>query len=86
MLPNLAPYWRPQAGSSLSNGRMTCRNPPVDWENPQHRLARKEPRLGRRFTLAAKVQCPSGPLVVYSCHLEVMALSMHPCSACSFLP
>ena len=47
------------------------RHHPVDWENPEHPLAKKEPRHGRRLTLAATVKSPSGPLVVYSCHLEV---------------
>lgn len=32
---------------------------------------RREPRKGRRLTLAATVATPWGPLVVYSAHLEV---------------
>lgn len=47
------------------------RHHPVDWEDQQNPLAKKEPRRGRRLTLAATAQCPGGPLVVYSCHLEV---------------
>lgn len=33
---------------------------------------RKEPRHGKRLTLAATVATPQGPLLVYSAHLEVM--------------
>ncbi|WIA35111.1 hypothetical protein OEZ86_003596 [Tetradesmus obliquus] len=48
---------------------------PIDWEAaPEaqpHKLAAKEPRRGRRLTLAADVATPQGPLRVYCCHLEV---------------
>jgi hypothetical protein len=48
---------------------------PVDWNLPpeqqQHPLAAKEPRRGRRLSLAADVLTPQGPLRVYCCHLEV---------------
>ena len=43
----------------------------MDWENPKHQLAAREPRKGRRLSLAATVVTPQGPLVCYSCHLEV---------------
>ena len=43
----------------------------MDWENPKHQLAMREPRKGRRLSLAATVVTPQGPLVCYSCHLEV---------------
>ena len=44
----------------------------MDWDNEQVSLAKKEPRRGKRLTLAATVHCPSGPpLLVYSVHLEV---------------
>mmetsp|Transcript_34770 Transcript_34770/g.62574 ORF Transcript_34770/g.62574 Transcript_34770/m.62574 type:complete len:358 (+) Transcript_34770:254-1327(+) len=43
---------------------------PIDWENPEHKLAKKEPRKGRRLTAAATVVTPQGPLLVYSAHLE----------------
>jgi hypothetical protein len=44
---------------------------PIDWEAPAHPLAAKEPRRGRRTTLAADVAAPGGPLRVYCTHLEV---------------
>lgn len=44
---------------------------PVDWEAPSHPLAAKEPRHGRRTTLAAVVHTPQGELLCYCCHLEV---------------
>lgn len=44
---------------------------PVDWEAPQHSMAKKEPRRGRRMTLAATVHTPQGDLLCYCCHLEV---------------
>eukprot|EP00884_Botryococcus_braunii_P013625 jgi/Botrbrau1/22263/Bobra.0138s0025.1 len=44
---------------------------PLDWEDPSHPMARKEPRRGRRFVLAATIKTPYGPLQVYSAHLEV---------------
>lgn len=49
---------------------------PVDWNNPQHPLAQKEPRRGRRLTLAADVCTPQGSLWVYCCHLEVSTSSI----------
>ena len=49
-----------------------CRHHPVDWNDEQVSLEKKEPRRGRRLTLAATVHHPSGPpLLVYSVHLEV---------------
>lgn len=44
---------------------------PIDWEAPKHSLCQKEPRHGRRLTLAGSVATPQGPLLVYSAHLEV---------------
>jgi endonuclease/exonuclease/phosphatase family metal-dependent hydrolase len=44
---------------------------PVDWEAPAHPLAAKEPRRGRRTTLAADVAAPGGAVRVYCTHLEV---------------
>jgi len=46
---------------------------PVDWEaEPQpHPLAAREPRKGRRLTLAADIQTPKGDITVYCAHLEV---------------
>ena len=44
----------------------------MDWNNEQVSLEKKEPRRGRRLTLAATIHKPSGhPLLVYSVHLEV---------------
>ncbi|KAF9976022.1 hypothetical protein BGZ73_009233 [Actinomortierella ambigua] len=40
-----------------------------EWEQNGHRL--NEPRLGRRFTIVAQIETPSGPLLAYSAHLEV---------------
>lgn len=34
-------------------------------------MCRREPRRGRRLTLAATIATPAGPLLVYSAHLEV---------------
>jgi hypothetical protein len=51
---------------------------PVDWDLPpqqqRHPLAAKEPRRGRRLSLAADVVTHQGPLRVYCCHLEVRGL------------
>ena len=47
------------------------RHHPVDWEKPEHPLAQQEPRHGRRAVLAATVDAPDGPVVVYCLHLEV---------------
>ncbi|KAI3428040.1 hypothetical protein D9Q98_006426 [Chlorella vulgaris] len=47
------------------------RTHPVDWNNPTHALARREPRRGKRAVLRATVDTPQGPLVVYNAHLEV---------------
>eukprot|EP00798_Chlamydomonas_sp_ICE-L_P003282 gene3282-13309_t len=43
---------------------------PIDWENPTHPLCQKEPRHGRRFTLASTIQTPQGPMAMYTAHLE----------------
>jgi endonuclease/exonuclease/phosphatase family metal-dependent hydrolase len=51
---------------------------PVDWNNPSHPLALKEPRRGRRLTLAADIRTPMGDLRLYNCHLEVR--SRQPCN------
>lgn len=49
----------------------------MDWDNEQVSLAKKEPRRGKRLTLAATVHCPSGPpLLVYSVHLEVSHIAL----------
>ncbi|KAG0268316.1 hypothetical protein DFQ27_007052 [Actinomortierella ambigua] len=40
-----------------------------EWEENGHKL--NEPRLGRRFTIVAQIETPSGPLLAYSAHLEV---------------
>ncbi|KAG0332493.1 hypothetical protein BG004_001250 [Podila humilis] len=40
-----------------------------EWERDGLRL--NEPRLGRRFTIVADIQTPSGPLLCYCAHLEV---------------
>jgi hypothetical protein len=54
---------------------------PVDWnllpEQQPHPLAAKEPRRGRRLSLAADVATRQGPLRVYCCHLEVCAVHGH---------
>ncbi|KAK9820602.1 hypothetical protein WJX72_012209 [[Myrmecia] bisecta] len=47
------------------------RHHPVDWNHPEHPLAKKEPRVGRRAILAATIHCPDGPLLCYCLHLEV---------------
>ncbi|KAF9566399.1 hypothetical protein EC968_003774 [Mortierella alpina] len=39
------------------------------WERDGMKL--NEPRLGRRFTIVADIQTPSGPLLCYCAHLEV---------------
>ncbi len=54
----------------------------MDWDNEQVSLAKREPRHGRRLTLAATVHCPnSAPVMVYSVHLEVGQLTrqISPC-------
>ncbi|KAG0306888.1 hypothetical protein BGZ99_001638, partial [Dissophora globulifera] len=40
-----------------------------EWERDGLKL--NEPRLGRRFTIVADIQTPSGPLLCYCAHLEV---------------
>ncbi|KAF8928234.1 hypothetical protein BGZ47_001752 [Haplosporangium gracile] len=40
-----------------------------EWERDGLKL--NEPRLGRRFTVVADIQTPSGPLLCYCAHLEV---------------
>ncbi|KAF8924129.1 hypothetical protein EDD21DRAFT_390854 [Dissophora ornata] len=40
-----------------------------EWEKDGLKL--NEPRLGRRFTIVADIQTPSGPLLCYCAHLEV---------------
>ncbi|KAF9929074.1 hypothetical protein BGZ67_006605 [Mortierella alpina] len=40
-----------------------------EWERDGMKL--NEPRLGRRFTIVADIQTPSGPLLCYCAHLEV---------------
>lgn len=62
----------PAKASTLVDGHVAVRRcHPVDWENPTHPLAKREPRKGRRLSLAATIQTPQGPLLCYSCHLEV---------------
>eukprot|EP00878_Enallax_costatus_P032956 GHUV01036316.1.p1 GENE.GHUV01036316.1~~GHUV01036316.1.p1 ORF type:complete len:233 (+),score=44.08 GHUV01036316.1:462-1160(+) len=50
---------------------------PIQWDldpdDQWHPLAAKEPRRGRRLTLAADINTPQGLLQVYCCHLEVRA-------------
>mmetsp|Transcript_5423 Transcript_5423/g.13831 ORF Transcript_5423/g.13831 Transcript_5423/m.13831 type:complete len:460 (-) Transcript_5423:125-1504(-) len=46
---------------------------PVDWEDEGTILTASEPRRGGRVSLAARVHCPQGPLVVYCAHLEVFS-------------
>lgn len=36
-------------------------------------MCRREPRKGRRLTIAATIATPGGPLLVYSAHLEVFS-------------
>ena len=43
----------------------------MDWEAPTHPLAMREPRHGRRLTLAGVVHTNQGPLLLYTAHLEV---------------
>lgn len=64
----------PDLNSQLTGICITLlrRHHPVDWENSKHSLAQLEPRLGRRAVLAATVQAPQGPLLVYCLHLEVI--------------
>lgn len=50
--------------SPLDNGRAVCA--PLG-----RREGRKEPRTGKRVTLAATVRTPVGDVVAYSIHLEV---------------
>ncbi|KAG0240105.1 hypothetical protein BGW41_007198 [Actinomortierella wolfii] len=40
-----------------------------EWEENGHKL--NEPRLGRRFTIVAQIETPSGPMLAYCAHLEV---------------
>ncbi|KAK3827996.1 MAG: hypothetical protein J3Q66DRAFT_321593 [Benniella sp.] len=40
-----------------------------EWERDGMKL--NEPRLGRRFTIVADIETPSGPLLCYCAHLEV---------------
>lgn len=48
------------------------RTHPVDWNNPAHPLARKEPRQGERAVLRVTLATPGGgSLVVWNAHLEV---------------
>jgi len=54
--------WLPAAGSADWN---------LDPALQPHPLAAKEPRKGRRMSLAADIDTPQGPLRVYCCHLEV---------------
>ncbi|KAG7672843.1 hypothetical protein KSW81_001783 [Nannochloris sp. 'desiccata'] len=44
---------------------------PVDWNNPTHPLAQRQPRRGARAILRATLATPQGPLVVYNAHFEV---------------
>lgn len=48
-----------------------CREHPIDWNNPKHVLAKREPRKGERAVLRVTVETPAGPLVVYCAHFEV---------------
>lgn len=51
---------------------------PIDWENPDHPLCKKEPRHGKRLTMAGTVHTNQGPLLMYSVHLEViMGIWLH---------
>lgn len=43
----------------------------MDWNNPTHPLARRQPRRGERSLLRATLDAPGGPLVVYCAHFEV---------------
>lgn len=43
----------------------------MDWNNPTHPLARRQPRRGARAILRATLATPRGPLVVYNAHFEV---------------
>jgi len=43
----------------------------VDWNNPTHPLAQRQPRRGARAILRATLATPQGPLVVYNAHFEV---------------
>lgn len=73
---------RDQGGGVHGNGILTRfdmqevraiehRHHPVDWENPALDKCKKEPRKGRRLSLAATIGTPHGDVVVYCCHLEV---------------
>ena len=44
---------------------------PVDWNNPTHPLAKRQPRRGARAILRATIATPQGPLIVYNAHFEV---------------
>ena len=51
---------------------------PVDWNDQTHELAQREPRRGRRLSLAAVVHPPQRPpLLVYCVHLEARAYPLH---------
>ena len=59
-----------------------CSTHPVDWNDASHELAQREPRSGRRLTLAALVQAEQRPpLLVYSVHLEVLLVHSNACVA-----
>ena len=49
----------------------SCSEHPIDWNNPTHMLAKKEPRKGERAVLRVTVETPNAPLVVYCAHFEV---------------
>jgi len=46
---------------------------PIDWEAGDHSKAKSEPRKGERLILGAIIDVATTPIVVYSCHLEVIA-------------
>lgn len=55
-----------------------CSTHPMDWNNTSHELVQREPRRGRRLTLAALVHAEQRPpLLVYSVHLEVLLALAH---------
>jgi hypothetical protein len=54
---------------------------PVDWEAPQHALAKKEPRRGRRLTLAAEVLAPGGRAVRVYCRCAAPGRACARCPA-----
>ena len=58
-----------------------CSTHPVDWNDASHELAQREPRRGRRLTLAARVHAEQRPpLLVYSVHLEVLLTLVNACA------